>query len=231
MISDMSGIPIPYTIRTDSVLTYILLACFFISAYILANNKKYLWQQSRNFLLHKDRSSIFVSSTSINRLSELMLILQTCILAGICFLAYFEETNPILLQQRSPHLLLVIYTAACVVYLLLKWLVYLFLGWVFFDKNHTNQYLDSYTALIYYTGFVLFAFVLVVVYFGLNLFWIVTIGLFIVIFAKILLFYKWIKFFFNNIYGLLLLILYFCALEIIPCFVLYKCMTKINLLF
>ncbi len=41
-------------------------------------------------------------------------------------------------------------------------------------------------------------------------------------FTKILMFYKWLKLFCNNLYGGFLLILYFCALEIMPCFMLYQ---------
>lgn len=32
----------------------------------------------------------------------------------------------------------------------------MFLGWVFFDKNKTNMWLESYSTLIYYVGFALF---------------------------------------------------------------------------
>ncbi|MCD8260392.1 MAG: DUF4271 domain-containing protein [Bacteroides sp.] len=53
-------------------------------------------------------------------------------------------------------------------------------------------------------------------------------GISLVIFAKLFLFYKWVKFFFDRIYGISLLIVYFCALEIVPCFILYQCMVQIN---
>lgn len=40
--------------------------------------------------------------------------------------------------------------------------------------------------------------------------------------------YKWLKLFCGNLYGGLLLIVYFCALEIMPCFVLYQGVMQLN---
>jgi hypothetical protein len=50
----------------------------------------------------------------------------------------------------------------------------------------------------------------------------------LIIFLKTLMFYKWLKLFCNNLYGSLLLILYFCALEIIPCLMLYRGLIQLN---
>ena len=224
----MMNIPIPYTPKADDGIAIILLCCFFLSAFVLAKTKKFLWQQGNNFILHKDRTSIFSSSTATDVHYLLLLVLQTCILAGICFFNYFDNDNPLLVQQIHPYLLLGIYTGVCLIYVILKWLIYSFLGWVFLDKGVTDMWLESYSTIIYYLGFALFSFVLFLVYFDLSTDIMVTIGLVLIIFAKLLIFYKWLKFFFNNIYGLLLLILYFCALEIIPCFIYYQVLIKIN---
>ena len=102
------------------------------------------------------------------------------------------------------------------------------LGWIFFDESTTTLWLESYSTLLYYLGFTLFPFVLFIVYFDLSLQLTVIIGLILAFFAKILMLYKWLKLFCNNLYGGLLLILYFCALEIMPCFVLYQGVTQLN---
>ena len=120
------------------------------------------------------------------------------------------------MDHVSSLLLLGIYVGFCLVYFLLKWLLYMFLGWTFFDKNRTNMWLESYSSLIYYVGFALFPFVLFLVYFDLSFINLIIIGSIILIFTKILMFYKWIKLFFHQFGDLFLLILYFCALEIVP---------------
>ena len=226
--SGFEGTPISYSPRTDDAIALTLLACFFLSSIALARGKKFLSQQVKDFVLHRERMSIFDSSTAADVRYLLVLVLQTCVLSGITFLNYFHDTCPALMDHVSSLLLLGIYVGFCLAYFLLKWLLYMFLGWTFFDKNKTNIWLESYSALIYYVGFALFPFVLFLVYFDLSLTNLVIIGSIILIFTKILMFYKWIKLFFHQFSGLFLLILYFCALEIVPCLLLYQGMIQMN---
>lgn len=222
------GTPISYSPRTDDTIALILLACFFLSSIALARGKKFLSQQVKDFVLHRERTSIFDSSTAADVRYLLVLVLQTCVLSGITFFNYFHDTCPALIKHVSPLLLMGIYVGFSLAYLLLKWLLYMFLGWTFFDKNKTNTWLESYSALIYYVGFALFPFILFLVYFDLSLTNLVIIGTVILIFTKILMFYKWIKLFFHQFSELFLLILYFCALEIVPCLLLYQGMIQMN---
>ena len=226
--SGFEGTPISYSPRTDDAIALTLLACFFLSSIALARGKKFLSQQVKDFVLHRERTSIFDSSTAADVRYLLVLVLQTCVLSGITFLNYFHDTCPVLMDHVSSLLLLGISVGFCLAYFLLKWLLYMFLGWTFFDKNKTNVWLESYSALIYYVGFALFPFVLFLVYFDLSLTNLVIIGSIILIFTKILMFYKWIKLFFHQFSGLFLLILYFCALEIVPCLLLYQGMIQMN---
>ena len=226
--SGFEGTPISYSPRTDDAIALTLLACFFLSSIVLARGKKFLSQQVKDFVLHRERTSIFDSSTAADVRYLLVLVLQTCVLSGITFLNYFHDTCPALMDHVSSLLVLGIYVGFCLAYFLLKWLLYMFLGWTFFDKNKTNIWLESYSALIYYVGFALFPFVLFLVYFDLSLTNLVIIGSIILIFTKILMFYKWIKLFFHQFSGLFLLILYFCALEIVPCLLLYQGMIQMN---
>ena len=226
--SGFEGTPISYSPRTDDAIALTLLVCFFLSSIALARGKKFLSQQVKDFVLHRERTSIFDSSTAADVRYLLVLVLQTCVLSGITFLNYFHDTCPALMNHVSSLLLLGIYVGFCLAYFLLKWLLYMFLGWTFFDKNKTNIWLESYSALIYYVGFALFPFVLFLVYFDLSLTNLVIIGSIILIFTKILMFYKWIKLFFHQFSGLFLLILYFCALEIVPCLLLYQGMIQMN---
>ena len=226
--SGFEGTPISYSPRTDDAIALTLLACFFLSSIALARGKKFLSQQVKDFVLHRERTSIFDSSTAADVRYLLVLVLQTCVLSGITFLNYFHDTCPALMDHVSSLLLLGIYVGFCLAYFLLKWLLYMFLGWTFFDKNKTNIWLESYSALIYYVGFALFPFVLFLVYFDLSLTNLVIIGSIILILTKILMFYKWIKLFFHQFSGLFLLILYFCALEIVPCLLLYQGMIQMN---
>lgn len=222
------GIPIPYSPRMDDCITVVLLCCFFLSSYVLSRSRKFLLQLVKDFLLHRERTSIFATSTATDMRYLLLLILQTCVLAGVCFFNYFNDKQPVLVQHIPPVALLGIYVGICLLFLFLKWLIYSFLGWIFFDESTTSLWIESYSTLLYYLGFALFPFVLFIVYFDLSLQFTVIIGLFLLFLTGILIFYKWLKLFCNNLYGSLLLILYFCALEIIPCLLLYQGLRELN---
>ena len=228
IIAGVEGMPIPYAPRVDDVITIVLLCCFFLSSYVLSRSRKFLLQLVKDFLLHRERTSIFATSTATDMRYLLLLILQTCVLAGVCFFSYFNDVQPGLVQHVPPFVLLGVYAGTCLLYLFVKWLVYSFLGWIFFDESVTDAWLESYSTLLYYLGFALFPFVLFIVYFDLSLQFTVIIGLFLVFLTGILILYKWLKLFCNNLYGSFLLILYFCSLEIVPCFMLYQGLIQLN---
>lgn len=227
-VAGAEGIPIPYSPRMDDSITIVLLCCFFLSSYVLSRNRKFLLQLVKDFLLHRERTSIFATSTATDMRYLLLLIVQTCVLAGVCFFNYFNDVQPDLVRHVSPFVLLGVYVGVCLLYLFLKWLIYSFLGWIFFDESTTNLWIESYSTLLYYLGFALFPFVLFIVYFDLNLQITVIIGLILVFLTGILILYKWLKLFCNNLYGSILLIMYFCALEIVPCFILFQGMIQLN---
>ena len=52
------GIPIPYSPRMDDGITVVLLCCFFLSAYVLSRSRKFLLQLVKDFLLHRERTSM-----------------------------------------------------------------------------------------------------------------------------------------------------------------------------
>ena len=87
--SGFEGIPISYSPRTDDVIALTLLACFFLSSIALARGKKFLTQQVKDFVLHRERTSIFDSSTAADVRYLLVLVVQTCVLTGIVFFNYF----------------------------------------------------------------------------------------------------------------------------------------------
>lgn len=220
--------PIPYLLKYDDSIAIIILLCFFSLAFVLADSKKYLMQQGTSFILHKDRMNLFGASPVFNIYLSSVLILQTCFLGGIVFFSYFNYKCPILIQDSNPYVVIGVYVLVSLLYILLKRVLYVFAGWIFFDKSSVSSWLDSYFTLIYYLGFALFPYVLLLVYFDLNIEIMLSLGLVILIMTKILMLYKWLKFFFNNIYGLSLLILYFCALEIMPCLLFYRVLMDIN---
>ena len=82
-ITGFKGMPIPYSPKLDDGITILLLCCFFISAYVLSRSRKFLVQLMKDFLLNRERTSIFAATTAADMRYMLLLILQTCVLGAV----------------------------------------------------------------------------------------------------------------------------------------------------
>ena len=222
------AIPLPYSPGNDDGIAFVLLGCFFLSSYVLAHSSKFLLQLGEGFLLHRERASIFGTSAGSDIRYMLLLVVQTCVLAGLYLFVCFNAACPDLVVRIGSMGLLGVCVAGCAVYIGLKWLAYLLLEWTFFVFHISSFWEESYATLIYYSGFLLSPFLLLAIYLNFSLQISVIIGLLLLALVKILILYKWIKLFCYNLFGGLVLILYFCALEIIPCVMFYKGMTQLN---
>jgi hypothetical protein len=224
----VKGIPIPYSPRHDDVIVIILFCCFFLSAYVLARGSKLLLLLLKDFLLHRARTSIFAASGVNGTRYFFLLIVQMCLLSAVCCYTYLAHARSELLAHGSSFFFITVYTLLFALYLLAKRVLYSCVGWVFVESNKTELWITSYATLLYYFGLLLFPLTLCLVYFHIPLLITVIFLVTLFIIAKILTFYKWIKLFCNNIVQCVVLILYFCALEIIPCIILYKGIVELN---
>lgn len=223
-----TAIPLPYSPATDDWVAATLVFCFLLSSYVLSRSRKFLVQLIKEFVFHRERISLFAIATSSDLRYLLLLIGQTCLLAGICLHCHFCHHYPELPAHLPTYLLLSLYGGCMLLYVLFKWLLYLWVGWIFFDKRIRSQWLENYSTLLYYAGFALFVSLLFVLYTGrgsTGAFWV---GLSLLGLLKVMTFYKWFKLFCNHLYGCSLLFLYFCTLEIVPCFVWYKGMDELT---
>ena len=100
-IAGFEGIPIPYSPKLDDGITVLLLCCFFMSAYVLSRSRKFLVQLVKDFLLNRERTSIFAATTATDMRYMLLLILQTCVLASVCTFNYFVDVRPELGERVS----------------------------------------------------------------------------------------------------------------------------------
>lgn len=215
-------LPLPYALRADDTVALLLLGCFLLSAYVLSRSRKFLFLLAKDFLLNRERTSIFANSTATDMRYLLLLVLQACVLAALLAWCCLSGARGGLVASVPSALALAGLTGVCLLGLAAKWGVYSLVGWVFFGSGRTSLWLESYSTLLYYAGFVLYPVVLCAVYFGWGWQAAAVAGAIVVILFKMMIFYKWQQLFCNNLHGCLLLILYFCALEIVPCLVLYR---------
>lgn len=228
VVDGMPGLPLPYTLRSDGFITLTLFLCFLLISYTLRNGKKDIFQYVKLLFRNKDRASLFDEASKPNSRYILTLTAVTCILSGICIFHYLVETFSETLLFSSSWLLLIGYIGGVIAFLLLKWGTYNFINWIFFDKSQCDSWQETYLGLIGIVSFVLFPLVSLIVFFEPDLQNSLHLLLPIIAFAKILLFYKCMMNFFYHFYGTIHLILYFCALEVMPIFLLWRGIAYLN---
>lgn len=220
--------PLPYAPGTDDAVSIVLLTGFLLSAYALARGRRFLLQLAKDFLSDRQRTSLFAYSTTDDMRYLLLLILQTCVLGGVYVFACFADVRPELTAGRSSLLCMAVYTGFWIAALVLKWLLYSAVGATFFTDAQTSGWLESYSTLLYYLGFVIYPLLLLSIYLGWRVEILFAWGVLLALCFKIMVFYKWKQLFCDNLHGTFLLFLYFCALEIVPCFVCYRALIQIT---
>lgn len=226
--SGMDGESMPYRLNNDWAITALLFLCFFLIYYSINHRRKYLYQRLKNFFVHKERGNLFDDAAGTDFNFILVLCGVTCVLGGVCMYDYSLDTSPALFQSVSSHGLLAAYIVSTGALVMYKWLSYSFVNWIFFDKEQNVSWRKAYFDLLVATGFLLFPLILLIVYFNLKPEISQMVILLVVLFTKILLFYKCIRNFFSYLHGFLHLILYFCTLEIIPDLLLWKGIEYVN---
>ena len=225
----MTAVSRPYLLRDDVWITAILLCCFLVVMSIFSVSKKYLRQYFQDFFFnHTEKDSLFSLENGREMRQAMFLYLQTGLLASLFFFNYTQTTQDLFMSRWSSHALLGAYILTNWIYIGVKQSAYIFVNWIFFDKGKRDRWIKAYSFLLSLEGILLFPLALTMVFFNLSIHD-TAICLFILVgLIKVLLFYKTFNIFFSKIYGFLHLIVYFCALEILPLFGLLHALTYIN---
>ena len=215
----VAGDPVPYTVANDNFVTTILLFCFILACIAFAQSRQFIIRQAKTFFRAPRMGTTVITETSNELRFQFFLVLQTCLLVGIGYFVYSRASisDTFTIDQ---NLVISIYTGCVAGYFLLKSILYSMTGWIFFDKKKNEQWLKAFLFLISCEGVLLFPAIMLVTYFGLSLQTAVIYALVIVGLVKILSFYKSFIIFFRRNGSFLQIILYFCALEVVPLFAL-----------
>lgn len=158
----------------------------------------------------------------------LFFYLQNGLLAGLFFLIYTRHTQDLFMPRTSPYLLLAAYTLICWIFLGVRQLAYHFINWIFFNKEARSAWMKSYSFLISTEGILFLPLALIMVFSNLSIHHLILSFCILLIFIRLLIFYKSFSLFFPKIHGLLHLIVYFCAFELLPLCGLWQALTYTN---
>ena len=216
----VAGDPIPYTTKNDNIITSMLLVCFVMTLVAFSFSRSFLLRQAKNFFyIPKTEYTITETSTEIK--AQFFFLLQTCLLMALLYFFYIRTYTANTFILSDEYLLVAILAGIFLGYFFLKFLVYAYVNLVFFTPKRNGLFFRTLLVLHSFEGILLFPIVALLTFFDIPAQTVVYYTIFVVLLVKILTFYKSFVIFFrqNGLY--LQIILYFCALEIIPLFALW----------
>lgn len=178
---------------------------------------------SRNFIIRQvgslfriPRNRATMAETSYEVRFQLFLVVQTALILSIVYYLYNRTAGGNSYIMESQLEMIGIYFGIFMGYFLAKYILYSIVNWVYFSRNKCLQWMQSWLFLTSMEGVLLFPLVLLLVYFNLSMQISMIYLLTAILLIKILAFYKEFVIFFKRTSVSLQIILYFCALELMP---------------
>ena len=212
----VAGDPVPYTIRGDNTLTALLIGCFIIAMIAFANSRRFFVHEAKYFFREPNSNTTEMTETSAEVRYQAFFVLLTCLLLSVISFLYTLECVADTFVLSSQYQLLGIFFGIFAAYFIVKMLVYWFVNSVFFGRKKSVRWLKSLLFAASVEGAALFPLVLLQSYFDLSIQKAVIYVAFVIILSKVMLLYKSFVMFFRHKNFFLQIILYFCALEIMP---------------
>ncbi len=216
----VAGDPVPYVLNNDDIITGLLILCFLFIAYTLSRISGFIAKQLKDFF-YIQRGDHTITETGNEMKVQITFMGMTCIVFGLLYYLYATNyiTNTFIL--KSEYTILGIFVGVFIVYFLLRFLLYHLVNLIMFDSKSNKKFLTSLLFLSAMEGAVLFPVVLLLSYMHLPTLYAIYYCAIVLVLVKILTIYKTYIIFFKQNRLFLQIILYFCALEMVPLFALW----------
>lgn len=217
----IAGDPVPYSVRTDNVLTPVLILGILMLAFCVRRSSRFFAFQMKNFF-HVVRSGSMLERESASEKRYLFYAeIYTALILALVFFFYAKEYISDTYVTYSEYTLMGIFLGSFLLYFLFEHMLQLAVNKVFFTPYQTSQWNTTKMMTTTWAGILLTPMLLLMTYFGLSVENSLIYTLSVIIFTKILLIYKCFQIFFRKKGAFLQIFLYFCTLEIIPPLILW----------
>lgn len=225
----VAGDPVPYRFRNDNFVTITLLLSFFLVAWVVARSRSFLREQAKEFF-HPPvaRPNLSADRNGAELRGQAFLVCQTCFVLGLLFFDFTQEKQPEVFAQLSPYWTLGVSVGILLLFVGMKAGVYAFVNAVFFTREQRMLWSQTYLLGVLALGAVSLPLALLVVYFDLGFAGMADTFLVLLLTDKILLSYRCFRIFFSYPLGWVHLFLYFCTLEIVPIYLLFRALVYVN---
>lgn len=213
--SGVAGDPVPETLSNDNVITGLLIICFLFIAFTLSRISGFIVKQLKDFF-YVQRADRDVTETGNEVKFQFVFVGLTCLVYGLLYYLYATAYIADTFTLSSQYSILGIFVGVFMLYFLLRFSLYHGINILFFDKRRNTKFLTSFLFITAMEGAILFPILLLLAYLHFSPVYAAIYVTAVVILVKILTFYKSYVIFFKQNRVFLQIILYFCALEMVP---------------
>lgn len=212
----VAGNPVPYSIHNDSVITSILLAFFILVVIAIANIHEFIVRQFKNFFYIPREGTSEMTETGTELRIQVFMVFLSSLLLSLLFYFYTIHYIGDTFVLESQYHLIAVYLVLMIVYFTAKVILYSVVNSVFFDSKRKQHWFKTLLFISSMEGLILFPAVLLQTYFDMSEENVILYFTIVLFFVKILTFFKCYVVFFRRNVVKLQIILYFCALEMVP---------------
>lgn len=211
------GLPLQYGFLRNPWVQGCLLLAFLLLVCLFAWYRKYMKAQLISFFVPgnnpKQQSLI---KTSVERYVPFFLIVTECVVCGLLLFSYAGTFFDFQLGILPPSLVLLSCILSFALYNLVRWMVYAFVNWIFFQPAHRKRWNDGFSLLSTLESLSLFPILVVSIHFNLSFDDMLMMLLVTYSLLRFLLLYNSYRIFFGKLYGIVHLFAYLCTLELLP---------------
>lgn len=211
----VEGTLIPYTFANDSELLVLFLVVALTAIVCIVRSWSFVVRQARSFFFVPRRISEATDTSSELRY-QYVLTGAAALSIGTGYSLYHHLLSDYSRFFLSHLACIGILSAVVFVFLWMRILVYLFVNWIFFDKDRCERWFH--VQLFITTVFMILSlpFLVMMIYFNLSLNFLQVYAISSIILTELLTIYRCFVIFFRGSAFTLQIFLYFCALELIP---------------
>jgi hypothetical protein len=217
-VSGFEGKVAPQGLFSYDTSSGLLLFITLIYSYLLFRSKAVVRGSFNSiFKKQRERTSIFEPEITAPEIRFRMLVRALGVI-GLSVYAYSFVAS--LMPGANNLMALILLICLCVGVVLLLWIKYIifsFLSFIFFDKKQTTPFVNAYFTIVFGLGVFLLPIVAFQTLVALSFVpWLQIMSIIACIIATLLILYKIIQIFWLDYYSIFYIILYLCTLEILP---------------
>ena len=213
--SGVAGDPVPEILSNDNVITGLLIICFLFISFTWSRISDFIIKQLKDFF-YIQRTDRNITETGNEVKFQFVFVGLTCLVYGLLYYLYTTAYIADTFTLSSQYTILGIFVGVFILYFLLRFILYHGINLLFFDKRRNTKFLTSLLFITAMEGAILFPILLLLAYLHFSPVYAAIYVATVVILVKILTFYKSYVIFFKQNGVFLQIILYFCALEMVP---------------